>query len=256
LTVSDPLLAFRLDGRVVVITGASSGLGAGFARAVAAVGGHLVLAARREDRLKLLAEDLRATGATVITQVTDVSDSQSCANLVEAAVAQLGRIDVLVNNAGVGGAMPATRETAEAFRQVVDINLVGTFLMAQACARVMPPGSAIVNVASVLALVASRFPQAAYSASKAGVIGLTRDLAQEWSGRKGIRVNALCPGYFLTEMTEGDTDKLTDVVTHHTMLGRFGAQEELDSALLFLAAPASAYVTGTVLTVDGGLTAW
>jgi NAD(P)-dependent dehydrogenase (short-subunit alcohol dehydrogenase family) len=257
VTVSDPLSAFRLDGRVVVITGASSGLGAGFARSVAAVGGQLVLAARREDRLKLLAEDLRATGATVITQVTDVSDPQACADLVDAAVAQLGRIDVLVNNAGVGGgATPATREAPEAFRQVLDINLVGTFLMAQACARVMPPGSAIVNVASVLALVASRFPQAAYSASKAGVIGLTRDLAQEWSGRKGIRVNALCPGYFLTEMTQGDTDMLTEVVTERTMLGRFGEQQELDSALLFLAAPASAYVTGTVLTVDGGLTAW
>jgi NAD(P)-dependent dehydrogenase (short-subunit alcohol dehydrogenase family) len=252
---SDPLAAFRLDGRVVVITGASSGLGAGFAHAVAAVGGQLVLAARREDRLKALAEDLRATGATVITQVTDVSDPQACAALVETTVAQLGGVDVLVNNAGIGGAVPATREAPEAFQAVLDVNLLGTFLMAQACARVMAPGSSIVNVASVLGLVASRFPQAAYSASKAGVIGLTRDLAQQWSGRKGIRVNVLCPGYFLTEMTEGDSDKLTSVVTDNTMLGRFGVQSELDSALLFLAAPASAYVTGTVLTVDGGLTA-
>lgn len=253
--MTDPLAAFRLDGRVVVITGASSGLGAGFARAMAAVGGHLVLAARREDRLKLLAEDLRADGATVITQVTDVSDPQACADLVEAAVAQLGAVDVLVNNAGVGGAVPATREEPEAFRQVLDVNLLGTFLMAQACARVMPAGSAIVNISSVLGLVASRFPQAAYSASKAGVLGLTRDLAQQWSARKGIRVNALCPGYFVTEMTEGDTDKLAAVISGNTMLGRFGQQQELDSALLFLASPASAYVTGTVLTVDGGLTA-
>lgn len=253
--MTDPLAAFRLDGRVVVITGASSGLGAGFARAVAAVGGQLVLAARREDRLKLLAEDLRSEGATVITQVTDVSDPQACADLVEAAVTQLGAIDVLVNNAGVGGAVPATREAPEAFRQVLDVNLLGTFLMAQACARVMPAGSAIVNISSVLGLVASRFPQAAYSASKAGVLGLTRDLAQQWSARKGIRVNALCPGYFVTEMTEGDTDKLAAVISGNTMLGRFGQQQELDSALLFLASPASAYVTGTVLTVDGGLTA-
>ncbi len=253
--VADPLAAFRLDGRVVVITGAGSGLGAGFARAVAAVGGRLVLAARREDRLKALAEDLRGTGAVVVPQVTDVSDAAACAELVETAVAQFGQVDVLVNNAGVGGAVPATRESPEAFRQVLDVNLVGSFLMAQACARVMPPGSAIVNVASVLALVAPRFPQAAYTASKAGLLGLTRDLAQQWSARKGIRVNALCPGYVITEMTEGDTDRLTPVIEDNTMLRRFGQQAELDSALLFLASPASAYVTGTALTVDGGLTA-
>jgi NAD(P)-dependent dehydrogenase (short-subunit alcohol dehydrogenase family) len=253
--VRDPLSAFRLDGRVIVITGASSGLGVGFAHAVAAVGGQLVLAARREEQLKAVAEDLRATGATVITQVTDVSDAQACADLVDTAVAQLGRVDVLVNNAGIGGAVPASRETPEAFRQVLDVNLVGSFLMAQACARVMPPGSSIVNVSSVLGLVASQFPQASYASSKAGLIGLTRDLAQQWSGRKGIRVNALCPGYFLTEMTAGDTGVLGPVVSEHTMLGRFGEQHELDSALLFLASPASNYMTGTVLTVDGGLTA-
>lgn len=255
MRTADPLAAFRLDGRVVVITGASSGLGTGFARAVAAVGGSLVLAARREDRLKLVAEDLRADGANVITHVTDVSDPEACAAAVEAALTEFGRVDVLVNNAGLGGAVPATREAPEAFRQVLDVNLVGTFLMAQACARVMSPGSAIVNVSSVLGLVASRFPQAAYSASKAGVLGLTRDLAQQWSARKGIRVNALCPGYFVTEMTEGDTDKLEPFIAGNTMLGRFGHQEELDAAMLFLASPASAYVTGTVLTVDGGLTA-
>jgi NAD(P)-dependent dehydrogenase (short-subunit alcohol dehydrogenase family) len=214
-----------------------------------------VLAARREEQLKAVAEDLRAEGATVITQVTDVSDAEACAAVVESAVAQLGRVDVLVNNAGIGGAIPASRETPEAFRQVLDVNLVGSFLMAQACARVMAPGSSIVNVSSVLGLVASHFPQAAYSASKAGVIGLTRDLAQQWSGRKGIRVNALCPGYFLTEMTAGDTDHLAPVITGHTMLGRMGEQHELDSALLFLASPASTYMTGAVLTVDGGLTA-
>ncbi|MGY1643243.1 SDR family oxidoreductase [Geodermatophilus sp. SYSU D00703] len=119
----------------------------------------------------------------------------------------------------------------------------------------MPPGSAIVNVASVLGLVAPRFPQASYAASKAGVIGLTRDLAQQWSGRKGIRVNALCPGYFASEMTAGDDTVLREMVGAHSILGRFGEQRELDSALLFLASLASSYVTGTTLTVDGGLTA-
>jgi NAD(P)-dependent dehydrogenase (short-subunit alcohol dehydrogenase family) len=110
-------------------------------------------------------------------------------------------------------------------------------------------------VSSVLGLVGPRFPQASYAASKAGVIGLTRDLAQEWSGRKGIRVNALCPGYFRTEMTADGADALQDLLAQHSILGRFGEQRELDSALLFLASPASSYVTGTTLTVDGGFTA-
>jgi NAD(P)-dependent dehydrogenase (short-subunit alcohol dehydrogenase family) len=253
--MTGPLDAFRLDGRVVVITGASSGLGVGFARAVAAVGGTLVLAARREDRLHEVAGELRAGGATVLTRTTDVTVPEECQALVDAAVAEHGRVDVLVNNAGLGGSVPASRETPEAFRQVIDVNLNGSFWMAQACARVMPVGSSIVNVASVHGVVASRFPQASYAASKAGVIGLTRDLAQQWSRRRGIRVNALCPGYFASEMTANGEDKLRDMVAQHSLLGRFGEQHEVDSALLFLASPASSYVTGTTLLVDGGLAA-
>ena len=127
--------------------------------------------------------------------------------------------------------------------------------MCQATAPHMPSGSSIVNVASVLGHVAPRFPQAAYAASKAGVIGLTRDLAQEWSSRKGIRVNALCPGYFASEMTATADAELRNMVAGNSMLGRFGQQHELDTALLFLASPASSYVTGTSLLVDGGLSA-
>jgi NAD(P)-dependent dehydrogenase (short-subunit alcohol dehydrogenase family) len=251
----DPSHAFRLDGRVVVITGASSGLGAGFARAVAAVGGRPVLAARRADRLAELADELRAGGAEVLTHATDVADPADCRRLAEETFAAFGSLDALVNNAGVGRAVPASRETPEGFRSVVDVNLHGTFWMAQACAAVMPPGSSIVNVASALGLVAPRFPQAAYAASKAGVIGLTRDLAQEWSGRKGIRVNALCPGYFLTDMIAEGAAEIHETVVRHTMLGRFGEQHELDAALLFLLSPASSFVTGTTLAVDGGLSA-
>ncbi len=250
-----PLDAFRLDGRVVVLTGASSGLGVGFAKALAAVGADLVLAARRGHLVEELAEKLRATGSRVVTQVTDVSVPGDCRALAERAVAEFGRIDVLVNNAGVGPAVPASRETPEGFDGVIDVNLGGTFWMAQACAPAMPPGSSIVNIASVLGLVGPRFPQAAYAASKAGVIGLTRDLAQEWSRRKGIRVNALCPGYFASEITAGDDGQLRDMVGAQSILGRFGEQHELDGALLFLASPASSYVTGTTLTVDGGLSA-
>ena len=253
--MSGPLDAFRLDGRVVVITGASSGLGLGFAQAVAAVGGLLVLGARRLDRLQEAADELRAQGATVLVQAADVAVPEQCQALVDAATAQFGRVDVLVNNAGLGGSVPASKETPDGFRQVIDVNLNGSFWMAQACAPVMPAGSSIVNVASVHGVVASRFPGASYAASKAGVIGLTRDLAQQWSRRKGIRVNALCPGYVATEMTATGEDKLRAMVAEHSLLGRFGEQSEIDGALLFLASPASSYVTGTTLVVDGGLAA-
>lgn len=252
----DPLHAFRLDGRVIVVTGATSGLGAGFARAVAAVGGQLVLAGRRADRLKSVAADLEAAGATVRSRPADIADPDACTALADFAVAEFGQIDGLVNNAGVGEARPALTETPEQFRRVIDINLNGTFWMAQACARVMRPGSSIVNVASVLGLIAPRFPQASYAASKAGVIGLTRDLAQQWSKRKGIRVNALCPGYFPTEMTQSGLAMLQENVERNSMLGRLGTQEELDPALIYLLSRASSYVTGTAMSVDGGMAAF
>lgn len=255
-TLPDPTRRFRLDDLVVVITGASSGLGAGFARAAAGAGATLVLAARRVDRLEALAAELRQAGTTVLVHQTDVADREQCEALAEAAVAELGRIDVLINNAGLGLAAPALREDPEVFRQVLDVNLTGTYWMARACAPHMPPGSAIVNVSSVLGHVASRFPQAHYAASKAGVLGLTRDLAQQWSARRGIRVNALCPGYVETEMTTGEgSELLQQLVVDSSILGRFGEQEELDSAMLFLASRASSYMTGASLTVDGGLSA-
>ncbi len=182
--------------------------------------------------------------------------SRTCEHLASAAVAAFGRIDVLVNNAGVGRGGGALREDPDVFRSVIDINLSGTYWMARACAPHMPEGSAIVNVASVLGLVASRFPQAGYSASKAGVLGLTRDLAQQWSRRRGIRVNALCPGFFDSEITAAEgAEGLREMVGVNSILARFGEQEELDSALLFLASPASSYMTGASLVIDGGLSA-
>lgn len=252
----NPLDRFRLDDRVVVVTGASSGLGVGFARACAAVGAHLVLAARREDRLAEVADELRAGGTRVLTHRTDVVRREDCDALAAAAVEEFGRVDVLVNNAGLGHAGSALREDPDVFDQVVEVNLKGLYWAARACAPHMPQGSSVVNVASVHGLRASRYPQAAYAASKAGVVGLTRDLAQQWSGRRGIRVNALCPGYFDSEMTSSDGGELLQqMVADHSVLGRFGQQEELDSALLFLASDASSYVVGTTLVVDGGMSA-
>ena len=246
----------RLDDKVVVLTGASSGLGVGFARALADAGARLVLAARRSDRLADVAADLRPSGAEVITVRTDVAVLEDCEAAAQTAVAEFGRIDVLVNNAGVGPAGSALREDPAVFRHVVDVNLNGLYWMSRACVPHMPRGSAVVNVASALGALASLYPQAGYTATKAGVLGLTRDLAQQWSRRRGIRVNALCPGYFSSEITAGrGAEALRAMVSERSILGRFGEQEELDTALLFLASPASSYMTGSSLTIDGGLTA-
>ncbi|WP_280424695.1 SDR family NAD(P)-dependent oxidoreductase [Nocardia carnea] len=250
----NPLDAFRLDGKVAVVTGASSGLGAGFAEALSAVGATVVLAARRTDRLSEVAERIRGAGGAVASHRTDVGSADECRALVRRAADEFGRIDVLINNAGIADVVPASKNSEESFRRVVDVNLNGAFWMAQAAVEVMPRGSAIVNVASVLGLVAPRLPQAAYAASKAGVLGLTRDLAQQWSLRRGVRVNALVPGFFRSEMTENAAG-LEKMLTEHSMLGRPGTQAEIDSALLFLASSASNYVTGSSLIVDGGLTA-
>lgn len=245
---------FRLDGKVVIVTGASSGLGVSFARAFAEAGADLVLGARRVEKLTATAALVEEAGRRVYTHKTDVADPQQCQQLVDAAVAEFGRVDVLINNAGVGTAVPSTRETAEEFRSVIDVNLNGTYWMAQACGRVMQPGSSIINIASVLGLTTAGLPQAAYSASKAGVIGLTRDLAQQWTGRKGIRVNALAPGFFASEMTGELKPGYLDSLMPRVAMGRLGDAAELAATAVWLASPAGGYVTGQAVVVDGGLT--
>jgi NAD(P)-dependent dehydrogenase (short-subunit alcohol dehydrogenase family) len=150
--------------------------------------------------------------------------------------------------------VPAVREKPEEFRRVLDVNLMGAYWMAQACARLMLPGSSIVNVASTLALIAPPAPQAAYAASKAGLIGLTRDLSAQWAGRRGIRVNAVAPGYVATEMTaEVPREMLDGFIGARSPLNRMGEQHELDAAVVFLASSASSYITGSTLAVDGGM---
>ena len=245
---------FRLDDRVAVVTGASSGLGVAFARALAEAGADVVLAARRVDRLEETRALVEETGRRAVVVATDVAVPDQCQALVDAAVAELGRVDVLVNNAGQGTAVPATRESPEQFRQVIDVNLNGCYWAAQACGKVMQPGSSIVNVSSVLGLTTGGLPQAAYSASKAGLLGLTRDLAQQWTGRKGIRVNALAPGFFTSEMTDAYPPGYLDLVVQRIPAGRRGEAAELAATLVWLVSPASGYVTGQTVVVDGGLT--
>src|SRR5580704_10504967 len=158
---------FLLTDQVAIVTGASSGLGVDFARALSEAGASVVLGARRADRLAEVAGAIRAAGGQALAVQADVSDPDSCTALAEAAMAEYGRIDILVNNAGVGTAVPATRETPEEFRAVVDVNLNGSYWMAQACGRRMQPGSSIVNISSILGLTSGGLPQAAYSATKA-----------------------------------------------------------------------------------------
>ena len=251
----DPLAPFRLDGRVAVVTGASSGIGARFARVLHGAGASVVAAARRLDRLEQLTAEL--DGALAVA--CDVSVDSDLERLVATTVDHFGQIDVLVNNAGVGEPVPAEAEPPETFRRTVDVNLTAAFVAGQLAGRHMlerGQGS-IVNVVSMLGLVGSgQVPFPSYAASKGGLVNLTRELGAQWA-RRGVRVNAIAPGWFETEMTAemfADERSMT-WVRRKTPMGRPGAEHELDGALLFLASDASSYVTGHVLTVDGGWTA-
>jgi NAD(P)-dependent dehydrogenase (short-subunit alcohol dehydrogenase family) len=245
---------FRLDDKVVIVTGASSGLGVSFAQACAEAGADVVLAARRVDKLSDTARLVEDAGRRALTVATDVTDPAQCQAMVDAAMTEFGHVDVLVNNAGVGTAVPATRETPEEFRSVVDINLNGSYWAAQACGRVMQPGSSIINISSVLGLTTAALPQAAYSASKAAIIGLTRDLAQQWGSRKGIRVNAIAPGFFQSEMTDTYKPGYLESMKPRVLLGRMGDPVELAATLVWLASDGGGFVTGQTIVVDGGVT--
>lgn len=248
---------FSLDGRVAVVTGASSGLGHRFARVLHAAGATVVVGARRVDRLDELVASL---GDRALAVECDVADDEQVRALAAAALGVDGHVDVLVNNAGVGGAGPAEDETMDRWRRTMAVNVDGLFLLSQEIGRSMIDHGrgSIVNIASVLGLVAAApIKQAAYCASKGAVVNLTRELGAQW-GRKGVRVNAVAPGWFMSEMTAeemfGD-DRSMEFVRRNAPMGRAGESHELDGALLYLASDASTYVTGQILAVDGGWTA-
>jgi NAD(P)-dependent dehydrogenase (short-subunit alcohol dehydrogenase family) len=245
---------FSLDGKVAIVTGASSGLGVAFAQAFAEAGADVALGARRVERLADTAALVEGAGRRAISVETDVASPEACQHLVDSAMEAFGRVDVLVNNAGIGTAAPATREEPDAFRKVIDVNLNGCYWMAQACGRVMQPGSSIINISSVLGITTAGLPQAAYASSKAGLIGLTRDLAQQWTGRKGIRVNAIAPGFFESEMTDQYPEGYLESQEARIPAGRKGDPRELAATAVFLASAAAGYITGQTLPVDGGMT--
>ena len=254
--VGDPLARFRLDGRVVLVTGASSGLGTRFARVAAAAGARVVLAARRVDRLEALVAELPGAVA-VPSDLTEPGGPERC---VAEALEATGRIDVAVNNAGISQVAPALDFDTEMFRHEIEIDLIAPFAIARDVARAAIDAgrpASIINIGSVLGEVAGgklRVP--GYAAAKGGIHNLTRELASEWA-RKGVRVNAIAPGWFETEMNsdgmfadEGGRRYMSD----GAVMGRPGTEGELDGALLYLASDASSFVTGHVLFVDGGWT--
>jgi NAD(P)-dependent dehydrogenase (short-subunit alcohol dehydrogenase family) len=256
--MKDATTIFSLAGRVAVVTGASSGLGVALAEGLAGAGAQVVLAARRKDRLAQLESRLRAEGADVLAVPCDVAAEAAVDALVAQTLERYGRADVLVNNAGITNVVPAVEDTLEQFRRVLEVNLVGAFACAQRFGRVMlkQGRGSIVNVASVLGLVGGgQIPQASYAASKAGLVNLTRELAAQWA-RFGVRVNALAPGWFPSEMTgEMFADEHGQrFIRTRTPMGRAGEAAELIGPLLLLASDASSYMTGQVLTVDGGWT--
>jgi NAD(P)-dependent dehydrogenase (short-subunit alcohol dehydrogenase family) len=251
----DPLAPFHLDGKVAIVTGASSGLGDRFARVLHAQGARVVVAARRLDRLERLAEEL--PGALAVQ--TDVAVAEQREALVAAAVEQFGGVQILVNNAGVGEKVSVEDETLEMFRRAMEVNVTAVWHLSKLCApqMVAAGGGSIVNIASMLGHVgATPVKQSHYCASKGAVVNLTRELALQWA-RKGIRVNALCPGWFPSEMTAGmESDEGSQrFIQMNSPIPRMGFEHELDGAFLLLASDASTFLTGQSIIVDGGWTA-
>lgn len=253
--MSTPSELFDLTGRVAVVTGASSGLGEGFARTLAAAGATVVAAARRAERLAGLAAEVPG----LVPVECDITKSDDRARLVATASELGGGVDILVNNAGRPGPPDALTESAQEFDDILRVNLTSGFHLSAAAVNALPEGRpcSIINISSVIGLVSTApIGGAGYAASKSAVIGVTRELAGQW-GRRGVRVNAVVPGWFDTEMTDGlfANDKSAGWVRRNTMLNRGGRAGEVDGAVLFLASDAASYVTGHVLTVDGGWTA-
>jgi gluconate 5-dehydrogenase len=247
-----------LTGRVAMITGGSMGLGRQMAEGLAEMGANLVLCARKKERCESAAEELKALGVATVALACDVTNPASIRDVVEAAITRFGRIDILINNAGTSWGAPAEEMRLEQWNKVLETNLTGTFLCSQAVGKVMmgQKRGKIINVASIAGMVGSppELQAIGYSASKGGVITFTRDLARKWASHN-IHVNAIAPGWFPTHMSGGVIERNGESLLKSIPLGRFGSEDDLKGAAVFLASRASDFVTGQVLVVDGGQTA-
>jgi gluconate 5-dehydrogenase len=252
---------FDLTGKVALVTGGSRGLGLQIAAGLAEMGARPVLTARRQDELDAAAAQIAAAGGEALTVAADLAAADAPASIVAAALARYGRIDILVNNAATSWGAPAEDHPLDAWRKVMALNLDALFALTQEVARrAMIPqrGGVILNIASIAALGANPvemgFGTAAYNASKAAVVNLTKSLAAEW-GRHGIRVNALAPGFFPTKMSGVLLERFEQQMLAATPLGRFGGEDDLKGAAVFLCSDAARHVTGQCLAVDGGMSA-
>lgn len=249
--------SFRLDGKIGLVTGVSSGLGVSFATALAEAGADVIVCARREGRLKANAGQIaEATGRSIMPVIADVTKDEDIARTIASAEDRFGKIDILVNNAGIAAVKPTVDMTSKEWLDVTNVDLNGTFYMAREVARSMIKNrvkGSIINIASIYGIFGDVIPAAPYYAAKGGVVNLTRALAVEWVSH-GIRVNAIAPGFFPSEMTAGvQQDQQTlQHITSRTPMGRLGNTDELKGALILLASDAGSYITGHILNVDGG----
>jgi gluconate 5-dehydrogenase len=250
---------FDLSGRVAIITGGSIGLGRQMAEGLAEMGAHLVLCARKEERCRQAAEELQRMGIKAIAFAGDVKSQASVQHAADAAFSQFGRIDVLINNAGISWGAPVEEMRLEDWTKVIETNLTGTFLCAQVVGKVMirQGRGKIINIASVAGLGGAppELPAIGYHASKGGVITFTKDLACKWAVHN-IQANAIAPGWFPTHMSNRVLEHHKELFLSQIPLRRFGNEHDLKGAAVFLASDASNYVTGHVLVVDGGQSAW
>src|SRR5712692_9673973 len=251
---------FDLTGRVAIVTGSSIGLGRQMAEGLAEMGAHLVLCARRAERCQQAADELRQLGVRTLALACDVTNPKEIQDLVETALAEFGKIDILVNNAGISWGAPPEKMLLEDWKKVLETNLTGAFLCAQAVGKIMigQGRGKIINIASVAGFGGAP-PEVkeatGYHASKGGVIALTKDLACKWA-RHNVQVNAIAPGWFPTHMSGWVIEHRKELLLEQIPLRRFGNDHDLKGAAVFLASAASDYVTGHVLVVDGGQTAW
>lgn len=248
---------FDLTGKTAIVTGGSRGLGKEMAEGLAEAGASVMLCARREEWLNETLDEFRERGFTAEGKICDVAKAEDVQSVVDETVSKFGKVDILINNAGISwGEMPEDMPL-EKWQKVLDVNLTGCFLMAQACAREMLKNNSgsIINIASIAGLTSSANGPfyAGYVASKAGLIGLTRELAASW-GRRGIRVNAIAPGFFHSRLADRVIDLYERTIQENNVIPRVGNEGELKGAAVFLASDASSYVTGQTIIVDGGMT--